>query len=305
MTLIPLNVYSTDSNDWTPTKDIAKGIKAITKVAETAIALTDSFGSYSITFTVKLPASTTLFGFDHIAISYQNYSGSDPDYKKTLKIWTSKDDAVSYQKGLEFSFKDSTKGEVYYCPGPFIKATSPAWAWKDSKFKLVYTTSGTDKIMTFNSDNGAGVLGVMKTCARLTKAATYYDVYVTSHLNFDSGAGAPNNPAINDAYLFGARISTTNTAHYYTTAKQGVSDTKIAGLSYDFSAYGFNVAGFFPFNCARFDKADDNGFVGDGWDGTNPVDSNYPDPSVINAANLPTVNDVENADFTALNEVVF
>ena len=161
--------------------------------------------------------------------------------------------------------------------------------------------------MTFNSDNGAGVNNVKKTCATLTKASTYYDVYVTSHLSIDSGAGAPNNPAINDAYLFGARISTANTAHYYTTAKQGVSDTKIAGLSYDFSAYGFNVAGVFPFNCARFDKADvdGDGFVGDGWDGTNPVDSNYPDPSVINAANLPTVNDVENADFTALNEAVF
>jgi hypothetical protein len=255
--------------EWTTVRDIVQGIRTTAAIIDTATAIKGINLPVGFQKDITLPDTGLYTG---IAIQVTSGIG---EWDKFLVIWLKWD--TTWERAIEMQYNSVDKGEIIIRPYAFTHITLNSTA--DKLCKIVYDHTTGPRIMTVYSYDPTVVNWTQRSIGIATEANGYVTVYFTAHTDLNVGGTATS-----DAYLFGAKISTTDP--YPCTAMQGVRDI---GDPYDFTWHGvanglinaglFNSTGYIA-----------NGQLGGYYAGDGIT---YPLASDIVAGNLPTSAQVE------------
>jgi hypothetical protein len=163
---------------------------------------------------------------------------------------------------MEYSYDDASSGQIVFSPYAFDSSYSSG-----RLNRIEFAHGASIREMTVFSQHAPSLNTVTASIGLAREQSGYVDLYFSAHLDTDHGGDA-----INDAYLFGARIE--EASPHLCTAKQGICDQDDP---YSFTLYGAAN----PVNNGHFDES---GFVADGQSS----DGGYPAASSVDPANLPT-----------------
>jgi hypothetical protein len=260
--LFSVNISKGAEIHWGSVRTIVQAYRDICTLVESSITF---INTYNPSPGSALHVTSGLDGkdFEECAVKLSNSTGG---YAYLLEVWTKR--GGTWYKGMEYNYNDGNSGEIILNPYAFdsINYTD------GSLHRIVFNHSTKQKDMTVYSVHSPAVNTVERSIGTATEVVGFVDLYFTAHLNQDFDVSGTN-----DAYLFGARISTVSP--YYCTAKQGICDQ---GATYDFTAYGIPHG----LNAGLFTNS---GFIDDGKAGggnyspeSNVVSSNLPSATIVN-----------------------